>query len=81
MAGESRWRDKRAELSAEPRRFFRFWGIGTGVIVGAFLLYWMWNDPPADPKDAARAFLIVLAIAIAVPPVVWFARSSPGEGN
>jgi hypothetical protein len=81
VAGASRWRDKKAEYASDPRRFFKYWGIGAGIIVGAFLLYWMWNDPPADPKDAARAFLIVLAIAVALPPVVWFARRGTGEGS
>lgn len=69
--------EKRVEYAAEPKRFFRYWGVGCGVIVGAFLLYWMWNDPPADPRDATRAFLIVLALAIASPPVIWFMRKSP----
>ena len=74
---KSRIAKKREEFKAGPRRFFRSWGIGCGVIVGVFLLYWMWNDPPADPRAAAKAFLVVLAIAIAAPPVVWFMRSSP----
>ena len=79
MDFKSRWAEKRVEFAAGPRRVFRLWGIGAGVILGSFLLYWMWNDPPADPRAAARAFLIVLAIAVAVPPIAWMMRSSPAK--
>ena len=79
MDFKSRWIEKRMEFTAEPKRVFRLWGIGTGVILGSFLLYWMWNDPPADPRAAARAFLIVLAFAVVVPPVAWMMRSSPAK--
>ena len=81
MEAKTRWIEKKAEFAADRKRFFRFWGMGTGVVMGLFLLYWMWNDPPADPGAAAKAFLIVLGIAVAVPPVVWCAKAPAKEGN
>lgn len=81
MDVKTRLTEKKAEYKTDPKRFFRFCGIGSGIIVGVFLLYWMWNDPPADLGKAATAFLIVVVIAIVTPPVAWIMRASPDDAG
>jgi len=73
------WIRIRSELSENPRRFFRFWGIGALGILAVFLLFWMWNDPPSDPGAAGKAFAAVLAVAVAAPPIVWLIKEAKSE--
>ncbi|UCH83055.1 MAG: hypothetical protein JSW50_11355 [Candidatus Latescibacterota bacterium] len=68
------WIEVRSKLKANPRQFFRFWGIGAVGILAVFLVFWMWNDPPSEPGAAGRAFGAVLALAIAAPPIVWLIK-------
>jgi hypothetical protein len=69
------WMQIRAELEENPRQFFRFWGIGAAGIFAVFLVFWMWNGPPAEPGSAGKAFAGVLAAAIASPPIVWLIKT------
>ncbi|MEJ2722449.1 MAG: hypothetical protein P8181_15120, partial [bacterium] len=62
-----------------PKRFFRFCGTGAAAILAVFLVFWMWNGPPASPGTAARSFLSVLAVAVVLPPIVWLIRVGNSE--
>jgi putative flippase GtrA len=68
------WTRIRNEFNENPKRFYRFWWWGFVGILAAFLIFWMWNDPPSEPGAAGRAFAGVLAVSIAAPPIVWLIR-------
>ena len=73
------WVKIREKIKADPRQFFRFWGTGAAGIMAVFLVFWMWNDPPVEPGAAGRAFVGVLLVAIAAPPIVWLIRAGKSD--